>query len=117
MPDHTDGTDGKASPLQHQMQRPWSKVGQVTRQIKSVPSGTKPVEGKAVDVRDGDKEFAARHQQPMRFLEDFQRSVNVLQRVPHGDDIETGRAEFRVRQSTDEPPQAQFRTNALDGGH
>lgn len=84
MADHANGTDPKTGPFEHQMERPWGEVREVTRHVEPIPSRAKPSEWQAVDVGNGDVQFAAGNEQAISLAQDLQGGMHVFECVPHG---------------------------------
>src|SRR5205823_716225 len=87
VPHHAQLAGAEAGPVQYQPQRPRREMGQVPRQVQSVPSLTEPTKRQAVDVRHGDDQLALWGQKAVGFAQYFERVVDVLERLPHGDDV------------------------------
>src|ERR1051326_6294114 len=112
--DVADLARAEAGALEHELESPGGEVGQVAGQIEAVPGMAEPAEGEGVDVRDGDDKPAARHEQAVRGRQDLRGLVNVFERLPHGDEVETLALELRVGQGAANRPQAKL---GLHGVH
>jgi hypothetical protein len=113
---HSHRTNLKPGPAQHELQRIGREVRHVPRQIQSPPITPEPFEGKTVDVWSGDDDLAVSGQKSMSGAQCFQGLMDVLQGMPHGNDVKAGVSKFVVRQGADQGAQAQLAADAPHRG-
>ncbi len=115
-PDHVNLAGVKTRPVEHQPQRPRREVAHVPGQIQPVPGLTEPAEGQAIDIGNRYDQLSSRHEQAAGGPEHLQRIVHVLQRLPHGDDVEAGIGKGGVRQRAAQGVDAQVGADAANCG-
>src|SRR5262245_19924293 len=84
----TDRLGGESAALEHLLKRCRSEVSQVSRKVEPAPVSAEPAKRQAVNVRYRNDELAAGRQQVPGFAQHWHRLVDLLQRMPHRNQIE-----------------------------
>ncbi len=93
-----DFDDPEPSFFKHPLQGVRIKMSQMPGQVQTVPTSTEPLPRHAREIGDGDDKTSAGQKQTMCLLQRSFWLVNVFERMPHRDEIETGKRQFVMRQ-------------------